>query len=56
MEEVVAQIVVSEIQQVKAYVSQKSTRTSSGDIPDVLRKIIEEIKADNALVKEHLDK
>lgn len=56
MEEVVAQIFVSETRQLKASVSQPSAGTSSGDIPDALRRTIEEIKANNAVVKERLDK
>ena len=56
MEEVASQIVVSETQQVEASISQHSTVTSSGDIPDALQKTIKEIKVDNVLVKERLDK
>ena len=56
MEEVATQIVVSETQQVEASVSQPSAGTSSQDIPNALRKTIEEIKVDNVLVKERLDK
>lgn len=56
MEEAAAQIVVSETQQVEVSVSQPSVGTSSRDIPIGLIKTIEEIKADNALVKEHLNK
>lgn len=56
MEEAATQIVVSETQQVESSVSPPFVGTSSGDIPDAFRKTIKEIKTDNALVKECLDK
>lgn len=56
MEETDAQIVISETQQVEAFISQQSVGTSYGDILDALRKTIEEIKVDNALVKERIEK
>lgn len=42
MEEVAAQIVTSETQQIQAFISQPSVGTSFGDILDVLRMTIEE--------------
>lgn len=56
MEEVAAQIVVSETQQVEAFIPQQLAGTSYVDILDALQRTIEEIKVDNALVKERLDK
>lgn len=61
MEEAAAQLVASENQQsedqeIEVSLHQQSVGTSSGEIPDALRKIIEEIKANNALVKERMDK
>lgn len=55
MEEATAQMVIFETQQVGVFISQSSAGTSSRDIPIGLLKIIEEIKVDNALVKEGLD-
>lgn len=56
MEEVVAHPIVYEDQQTEVSLHQKSVGTSSGEIHDALRKTIDEIKIDNALVKERLDK
>lgn len=56
MEEVVAYPVVSEDQRIEVSLRQQSARTSFGEIPNVLLKTIEEMKADNALVKERLDR
>lgn len=61
MEEADAQLVIyedqqSKDQQIEVSPLQHSIGTSFGDILDALRKTIEEIKVDNALVKERLDK
>ena len=56
MEKAVAQPVVSEDQQIEVSLHQQFAGTSFGEIPDALQKTIEEIKVDNALVKERLDK
>lgn len=56
MEEAAAQEVISKDQQTEFSLHQQSIGTSSGEIPDALQKTIEEIKADNALVKERLEK
>lgn len=56
MEEPASMTIVSKTQQVGVFVSQSYTGTSSGEISIKLIKTIEEIKADNAMVKEHLDK
>lgn len=54
MEEVVAQIVVSETHQIRASGSQPPA--GFGEIPIGLLKTIKEIKVDNVMVKERLDK
>lgn len=56
MEEAAAQSVISDDQRIEVSLHQQSARTFSGEIPDALRKTIEEIKVDNALVKERLEK
>lgn len=55
MEEVVAQPFVFEYHQIEVSQNQQLSRTSYGDIPDVLLKTIEEMKVENAIVKECLD-
>lgn len=56
MEDVVAQSVASEEQQIEVSNIQQSIGTSSRDISEVLLKTIEDMKVENALVKERLDR
>lgn len=56
MEECVPQPVASEEQQIEVSNNQQYDVTSSRGIPEVLLKNIEDMKFENALVKERMDK
>lgn len=56
MKEAVAQPIVSEDHQIEVSHNQRFVGTFSRDIPDVLLKTIEDIKDENALINEHLDR
>lgn len=56
MEDVIAQLVASEEQQIMVSNNQQSVGTSSGVIFEVLMNIITDMQAESALVKERLDR
>lgn len=55
MEKAFSQLVAHEDHQIEVSQNQQFARTSSGNIPDVLLKTIEDMKSENALVKERFD-